>query len=132
MNERISFNVELNFVTRLVDIKGSEANDESKKVMNIVRFIDLRKCFLFNCGSVCVFEEFQIDPTEYVSFGFENNHHAPVDIEQIPWLIKQHKTSSFYIEILLEEPSLPLKTEVIQSYFKTDTMIITSYFPKVN
>lgn len=80
-----------------------------------------------------MFEEFQIDPAEYVSFGFENNHHAPVDIEQIPRLIKQHKTSdSFYIEILLEEPSLPLKTEVIQSYFKTDTMIITSYFPKVN
>lgn len=60
-----------------------------------------------------VFEAFQIDPNDYVSFDFLNNHHAP-DVDILPRLIAQHKNSgSFYIEVLLEQPTLSMKAEVI-------------------
>lgn len=61
-----------------------------------------------------VFEAFEIDSKEFVSFDFVNNHHAPVRAEQLPRLIAQHKNSaSFYIEVLLEQPALSLRAEVI-------------------
>lgn len=61
-----------------------------------------------------VFDAFQLDASEYISFQFTNNHHAPITLEQLPRLIAQHKKSgSFFIEVILDQPNLCLRAEVV-------------------
>lgn len=61
-----------------------------------------------------VFDAFQLDASEYITFHFTNNHHAPITVEQLPRLIAQHKNSGcFYIVVILDQPTLCLRAEVV-------------------
>lgn len=119
MDEVISINVRLNFVTRLVDININDAK-EASKIVTKSEWKDISVLFelkVLNWLNFSVFEAFELDPSSYVSFDFHNNLRAPINAEQLPRLVMQHKNSgSFYIEILLEQPTLSLKAEVNWSY----------------
>lgn len=61
-----------------------------------------------------VFTAFGLDLNSAVDFHFANNLSARFDVDVLPDLINQYKNSgSFYIELVLDEPSLTLKAEVI-------------------
>lgn len=71
-------------------------------------------CVLYNNLIFTVFEALDIDSKTYVSFEFANNLRAPINIELIPRLIRQYKSSgSFYIQLILDQPLISLRAEVI-------------------
>lgn len=64
--------------------------------------------------SLLVFTAFGLELNSAVDFHFANNLFARFDVGVLPDLIDQYKNSgSFYIELVLDEPFLTLKAEVI-------------------
>lgn len=63
---------------------------------------------------VSVFEKFGIDAASSIDFKFQNNLQAPIDVEDLSNLITQYSNSGcFFIELLLDQPSLSIRAEVI-------------------